>query len=83
MKDGPDEGLSPLAKSYRAAAPWVGAVWQFVGSTGLMVAAGYAADRWLGSTPFGLIAGGLLGGAVGFYAFIRTTNRLFEAGKKK
>jgi hypothetical protein len=31
----------------------------------------------------GLLIGGLGGSAVGFYAFIRTANRLMDEGKKK
>ena len=82
LKD-PDEGLSPLARSYRAAAPWLSAVWQFTGSALFGVAAGYGVDKWLGTGPGGLIVGGLGGSAVGFYAFIRSTNRLLETQKKK
>lgn len=82
LKD-PDEGLSPLAKSYRAAAPWLSAVWQFTGSALFGVAAGYGLDRWVGTGPWGLIIGGMGGSAVGFYAFIRTANRLMEEQKKK
>lgn len=83
LKDDPDEGLSPLARSYRAAAPWLAAVWQFVGAALFGVAVGYGADRWLGVSPVGLLIGGLGGSAVGFYAFIRAANRLMEEGKKK
>lgn len=39
-------------------------------------ALGYGLDRWLGIGPWGLVVGGMGGSAVGFYAFIRTTNRL-------
>lgn len=81
LKD-PDDGLSPLAKSYRAAAPWLSAVWQFTGSALFGVAAGYGLDRWVGTGPWGLIVGGMGGSAVGFYAFIRTANRLMEEQSK-
>ncbi len=83
----PDDGLSPLAKSYRAAAPWLAAVWQFTGSALVGVLAGYGVDRWLGVDPWGLVVGGVLGSGVGFYAFIRTTTKLMESqsssGKKE
>lgn len=75
----PDDGLSPLAKSYRAAEPWLSAVWQFTGSTGFGVLAGYGVDRWLGFEPWGLVVGGVVGSAVGFYAFIRTTTKLMDS----
>ena len=82
LKD-PDDGLSPLAKSYRAAAPWLSAVWQFTGSALFGVAAGYGVDKGLGSGPWGLIIGGLGGSAVGFYTFIHTTNKLTKEQSKK
>ena len=75
---GNDDGLSPLAKSYRAASPWLAAVWQFTGSALVGVAMGYGLDRWVGTKPFGLIVGGLVGSGVGFYAFIRATTKLME-----
>jgi ATP synthase protein I len=82
LKD-PDDGLSPLAKQSRAATPWLNAVWQFTGSVFFLVAVGYGADRWLGTGPWGLAVGGLLGSAVGFFAFIRTANHLMDAEKNK
>ena len=78
-----DEGLSPLAKSYRAAEPWLSAVWQFTGSALFGVGAGYGLDRWVGTGPWGLIIGGMGGSAVGFYAFIRKANQLSEQQKKE
>lgn len=78
----PDDGLSPLAKSYRAAAPWLGAVWQFTGSAVVGVVMGYGFDRWTGFGPWGLVVGGLIGSGVGFYAFVRTTTRLMESQSK-
>lgn len=82
LKD-PDDGLSPLAKSYQAAAPWLSAVWQLTGSAMFGVAAGYGLDRWQGTGPWGLIIGGMGGSAVGFYAFIRATNKLTREQSKK
>lgn len=82
LKD-PDEGLSQLAKSYRAAEPWLSAVWQFTGSALFGVGVGYGLDKWLGIGPIGLIVGGLGGSAVGFYAFIRKANQLMEQQKKE
>lgn len=82
MKD-TDDGLSPLAKTDRAAAPWLAAVWQFTGSVLFLVAVGYGLDRWMEWGPWGLIVGGMLGAGVGFYAFIRTANRLMQEEKKR
>lgn len=80
---GPDEGLSPLAKSYRAAAPWLNAAWQFTGSALFGVAVGYGVDRWWGTKPWGLVIGGLVGSGVGFYAFIRSATRLLNEQSKQ
>ena len=41
---------------------------------GLIV--GWLLDRWLGTSPWLLVVGLILGAAGGFYEFIRTTSRL-------
>lgn len=38
--------------------------------------AGWVLDRWLGTTPWLLVAGIVLGAVVGFYQFIRLTSKL-------
>ncbi len=38
--------------------------------------AGWLMDRWLGTAPWLLVAGVVLGAAVGFYQFIRLTSKL-------
>lgn len=43
-----------------------------------MVGAGYALDTYAATKPWGLIVGGMVGSGVGFYAFIRTANRLMK-----
>mgnify|MGYP003598461149 CR=1 FL=1 len=83
LKEDPNDELSPLAKQTRAATPWLNAVWQFIGSVIFLVLVGYGVDGWLGTTPWGLAVGGLVGSAVGFYAFMRSVNRLFAQEKKK
>ncbi|MGI8732964.1 MAG: AtpZ/AtpI family protein [Pyrinomonadaceae bacterium] len=37
---------------------------------------GWALDRWLGTAPWLLVAGVVLGAIVGFYQFIRLTSKL-------
>ena len=39
---------------------------------------GWLLDRWLGTQPWLLVAGLVLGAAAGFYQFIRATSRLSE-----
>ena len=41
---------------------------------GLIV--GWLLDRWLGTKPWLLVAGIVLGAAVGFYEFIRSTSKI-------
>jgi F0F1-type ATP synthase assembly protein I len=47
------------------------------------VGAGYWLDQHFGWKPVGLLVGGLLGSAVGFYAFIRGASRLIDAQSKR
>lgn len=37
---------------------------------------GWLLDRWLGTKPWLLVVGIVLGGAAGFYEFIRTTSKI-------
>lgn len=39
---------------------------------------GYLLDRWLGTTPWLLVAGIVLGSAVGLYEFVRITSKISE-----
>lgn len=75
-----DEGLSDAARAMQGAAPWVGAVWKFIGGTAVGVIAGYFLDRWLGTTPWVMVGLTVVGTVVGFYGFIHDVNRL---GKQK
>jgi ATP synthase protein I len=67
----PDDGLSPLAKGYRAAAPWLSVVWRLFSGVALGVVAGVFIDRWLDSSPVATLIGSLLGMGAGFYGFIQ------------
>lgn len=37
---------------------------------------GWALDRWLGTSPWLIVIGLVLGAAVGFYQFVRLTSKL-------
>lgn len=76
---GGDEELGRTARQMRAASPYISAVWQLVGGAVFGVLAGYWLDKWLGTTPWVLVALTTVGIGVGFYAFIRSMLRL---GKK-
>lgn len=66
-----DEGLSGLAQAYRKAGPVLNASWQLVGSAGLGTLGGYWLDKKLGTEPWLLVAGAVLGMTAGMVAFIR------------
>ena len=68
-KDEQDDTNVKVGIAYGAAISLFAAV---VG--GLIV--GWLLDRWLGTSPWLLVAGFILGVAAGFYEFIRTTSRL-------
>jgi ATP synthase protein I len=72
--------LSDTAKAMQAAMPWVGAVWKFVGGAMVGVLGGYWLDRWLGWTPWGMVALAAIGICVGFYGFIHDVLKL-QKGK--
>jgi ATP synthase protein I len=45
-------------------------------SVAMLTGVGWALDRWLGTRPWLMISGIVLGAVVGFYQFIRLTSRL-------
>jgi len=51
------------------------AVLSFVISTVTMLGVGWALDRWLGTGPWLVVTGIVLGAGVGFYQFIRLLSR--------
>ncbi|PYS50500.1 MAG: hypothetical protein DMF68_06985 [Acidobacteria bacterium] len=51
-------------------------VLSFVISTVTMLGLGWALDRWLGTGPWLVIAGIVVGAGVGFYQFIRLLSRI-------
>jgi ATP synthase protein I len=77
----PDQrNSSSVAASYRKAGPYLDASWQLIGAVGLWTAVGYFLDRKLGTKPWLLVVGSLLGMALGFYLFFRA---LLALGKRK
>jgi ATP synthase protein I len=52
------------------------AVLSFVISTVTMLGLGWALDRWLGTGPWLVVTGILLGAGAGFYQFIRLLTKI-------
>lgn len=44
----------------------------------VLLGAGYLLDRWLGSSPWGIVGGIVLGSVVGLYQFVRITSRIYK-----
>lgn len=51
---------------------------EFIASVLVPTAAGYGLDRWLGTSPWLLLAGVGLGFAVGLLAMVRSAKRMFH-----
>ena len=69
MREGDEETNRKSGLAYAAALSLFAAV-----VSGLIV--GWLLDRWLGTRPWLLVLGIVLGAAAGFYEFIRRTSKL-------
>lgn len=67
-RQGVGEGI---ASSYRKAGPYIDASWQLAGSVGLGTLLGWWLDKKVGTGPWLLVGGALLGIGVGFYLFFK------------
>ena len=47
-------------------------------SVATMLGLGYLLDRWLGTAPWLMVAGIVVGSAVGLYEFVRITSKISE-----
>jgi ATP synthase protein I len=83
-KDGNErsEGVGEgIASSYRKAGPYIDASWQLAGAVGLGTLAGWWLDKWLGTSPWLLVSGALLGIGLGFYLFFKILMNLNKGRK--
>jgi ATP synthase protein I len=76
--EGVGEGI---ASSYRKAGPYIDASWQLAGAVGLGTLAGWWLDKKLGTSPWLLVAGALLGIGLGFYLFFKILTHLNQGRK--
>ena len=70
-------------KSFQVAAPYMGLGVQMVLTMVLCAAGGYYLDRWLGTEPWLLLAGALLGMVSVFTYLIRLANQLSKKSKPR
>ena len=71
-----EEGLSDLARAYRKSASYLYIGWTLAGAMTLGTLGGYWLDQKLGTTPWLLITGAVLGMVGGFVELIRAVNKL-------
>jgi ATP synthase protein I len=62
-------------ENVKRAGPAATASYSLIGAIVLLGGLGYAVDRWLGSEPWGVFCGLLLGMVVGFYELVKASQR--------
>ena len=67
--------LKSLQDNVQRAGPAAAASYTLIGAIMLLGGSGYALDRWLGSAPWFLVAGLVVGILVGFYELAMTVWR--------
>jgi ATP synthase protein I len=70
----PPEGERPLSA-------WLGIGFELCGALVLFLFAGFKADAWLGTRPWLMLVGALIGMCVGFYGFFRRLMPFKDGGK--
>ena len=71
----PDTNPESEAESIRKSGLVYGAVISLVGSILVFMGIGWAIDKYLQISPWGIVIGIILGAIVGFYQFIRLTSQ--------
>jgi F0F1-type ATP synthase assembly protein I len=69
------DAVESMQNNLRRGEPAIFASYALIGAILLMGAAGFVADRYMGSGPWGLLAGLLVGLCVGLYAVARVLRR--------
>lgn len=78
MNDEEKGGPGGIGEAYRKAAPYIDAAYQLLGGILVGAVVGWLADRWLGTRPWLLVAGLLLGLGAGFVSFFSIVMKLGE-----
>jgi F0F1-type ATP synthase assembly protein I len=63
--------IQVFQENVNRAGPAATASYSLIGAIVVLGGLGYAADRWLGSAPWGAFAGLMLGLVVGFYELVK------------
>lgn len=67
-----ERSLEAFQKSVQESGPAASGSYALIGAIMLLGGIGYAVDRWLGTSPWSLLAGLLLGLVVGFWELAKT-----------
>ncbi|HQX80936.1 MAG TPA: AtpZ/AtpI family protein [Vicinamibacterales bacterium] len=70
-----ERSMRAFQENVQRAGPAASASYTLTGGILLLGGLGYVADRWLGTSPWLLISGLVLGIVVGFYALIMASRR--------
>ena len=70
-----ERSMRAFQDNVQRAGPAASAAYTLTGGILVLGGLGYAADRWLGTSPWFLISGLVLGIAVGFYALIMASRQ--------
>jgi len=65
--------LKSLQDAANRAGPAAAASYSLIGAVVLLGGIGYGLDRWLGTAPWCLLGGSVLGMVVGFYELVMST----------
>jgi ATP synthase protein I len=76
----PESAGESVGSAYRKAGPYLDASWQLTGSVAVWVLVGFFLDKYMGTKPWLLVAGSVVGLGLGFYLFFRA---LMNIGKDK
>ncbi|NJM51975.1 MAG: hypothetical protein HC846_00485 [Blastocatellia bacterium] len=71
----PDAQPESDAETIRKSGMAYGAVVTLVGAILLFLAIGWAVDKYLNTSPWGMVIGIIFGAIVGFYQFVRITSQ--------
>lgn len=76
IKDQKNEEPESIGETTRKSGLAYAAALSLFASVIVLLAVGYAADRFFNSSPWGLVVGIVFGSVIGLYQFVRITNQI-------
>jgi len=78
-----EQGMPSWRRSLGEAGPYLGLGMQIALSMAFFVGLGYAADAWLGTLPWGTVAGAVIGMVALFYHLLQVLDEMNRASDQK